>query len=96
MSRLPETFSYVAQSIAGEEFKLPLRFRVRHWLKARRPQVRTLRSENFALRVKRWWEPSERKATRLSLAVLENQAEDSRKTCSRQVSEQMLYGSHKP
>lgn len=57
--------------------------------------LRTFRSKNFTLRVKRWWLPRERRAARAGLTILEHHAEDHRREVQRRLTHIMLHG-HDP
>lgn len=77
-------------------YKLPPRYRARAALRRAwrrvRPQVRVLRSQHFEARPKKWWKPSDRKAARVGLAVMEHNIDDFRREMQRKMSNFLLYG----
>lgn len=55
-------------------------------------EIRTLRSESFELRLKRWWSPKDRRAARLSLRVLETDREKILREASKRLAQEIFFG----
>lgn len=60
--------------------------------KRRRLEIRTLHGEFFALRVKHWWKPKERKAARLSLKVLDAGQDEIYAEAKRMMNRALFFG----
>jgi len=56
-------------------------------------EIKTLRSEWFEIRPKRWWSRKDRKAARLSLELLDSQREEIFKETSKRLAQELFFGS---
>lgn len=55
-------------------------------------EIRTFRSEHFAVRIERWWWPKDRKAARLALKFAERDHEAIFQETTKQWSRGLLFG----
>lgn len=55
-------------------------------------EIRTLRSKHFEERLKHWWRPSDRRAARMSLPILENAYDEIYRDTQRQLTEEIFFG----
>jgi hypothetical protein len=57
-----------------------------------RLEIKTLRSKHFEEPLKRWWRPSERRAARKSLVLLERAYDDIYKETQKQLAREIFFG----
>lgn len=57
-----------------------------------RLEIKTFRSEHFAVRLKRWWLPSDRKAARLALKLAESDHEEIFRETSKRLAREWFFG----